>query len=262
MIMVDFVLKSAKHFWPATVSVLVLLLVWEVVARQGFIHISLFPPPSHVVEALQRLAESGELWRDIKASLVRAFCGLGIGSAVGVVVGLVTGRIRILDRFITPLVQLFRPLPPVAVIPLVIVWFGIGEASKVFSIAFAVFFPVWINTYLGAKQIPRTYLWSAETFNAHGFWLFLKVIFPGSLSFVVAGVRNGIAVAFIMVFVAELAGASAGIGYQISVSHLAYRVDRMIGSLVVLGLCGACADLLFTKSLWFAFPWLKLGAQK
>jgi len=253
---------AMKQIIRASLSIIAFLVVWEIIARIGFIHISLFPPPTRVAVAFLEMAQSGELLRDVQASLWRAFVGLALGSILGVVVGLVTGRIERINNYLSPIIQIFRPLPPVAIIPLVIVWFGIGETSKLFSIGFAVFFPVWVNTHIGAREIPKTYLWSAQTLRVRRFELFWRVIFPGALPFIVAGFRTGIAIAFVMVFVSELAGASAGIGYQISVSHLAYRVDRMIAALILLGLFGASADLILTRLLWAAFPWLKLLGQK
>jgi NitT/TauT family transport system permease protein len=212
--------------------------------------------------ALGEMARSGELTRDIRVSVWRAAVGWLLGSFAAVGVGLVTGRIEAVREFVAPIIQLFRPLPPVAIIPVIIVWFGIGEISKVFSIAFAVFFPVWINAHVGSQRIPNSFLWSARTLKVKRLTILWKVIFPGALPFIVAGFRTGIAIAFIMVFVSELAGASAGLGYQISVSHLAYRVDRMMGALVVLGLLGALADLVMTKLLDMTFPWLKFASQK
>lgn len=251
-----------KRAIRTAISIAVFLAAWEAVARAGFIHISLFPPPTKVAAAFGEMARSGELFRDIGASLWRALLGFGIGSAVGILVGLVTGRIEWLNNYASPLIQLFRPLPPVAIIPLVIVWFGIGEVSKVFSIAFAVFFPTWINAHIGARDIPQSFLWSARTLRVKGVHVLWKVIFPSALPFITAGLRTGVAMAFVMVFVSELAGASAGIGYQISVSHLAYRVDRMIAALVLLAVFGASADWLLTRALWSVFPWLKYPVQK
>lgn len=251
-----------KRIARARLSIFIFLTAWELIARTGFIHVSLFPPPTRVIQAFGEMFQSGELVRDIKASLWRAVLGLVAGSAIAISTGLVTGRVAAINNYLSPMIQLFRPLPPVAMIPLVIVWFGIGEVSKIVSISFAVFFPVWINTHIGAREIPRTFLWSAQTLGVKGISTLWKVIFPAALPFTLAGVRTGVAIAFIMVFVSELAGASAGIGYQISVSHLAYRVDRMMAALMLLGLCGAVADLMLTRLTWFVFPWLKLLGQK
>ncbi|HXJ96379.1 MAG TPA: ABC transporter permease [Terriglobia bacterium] len=254
--------QSLTRFLRMATSIVLFLVAWEIVSRLGLVHPSLFPPPSRVFLALIEMARTGELARDVRASLWRAALGFVFGGAAGIAIGLLTGRLKKVDNYLSPLIQLFRPLPPVAIIPLVIVWFGIGEVSKVFSIAFAVFFPVWINAHLGACEVPLTFLWSAQTLGVKNVRLLWKVIFPAALPFAVAGLRTGVSLAFIMVFVSELAGASAGIGYQISVSYLAYRVDRMMAALAVLGLFGAGADFLLTRLAWLAFPWLKLAAQR
>lgn len=253
---------SAKRLFPPTTSVVLFLTAWQLVSTAGFVHASLFPPPSAVARAFKEMALSGELVRDLQASIWRAVVGFALGSLCGISAGLTTGRLTIVNGYLAPLLQMFRPLPPVAIIPLVIVWFGIGETSKLFSIAFAVFFPVWMNSHLGARAIPSTFLWSARSLGVGGISAFWRVIFPASLPFIAAGLRTGIALAFIMVFVSELAGASAGIGYQISVSHLAYRVDRMIAALALLGLFGSLADVILTRALRLLFPWLRFLAQK
>jgi ABC-type nitrate/sulfonate/bicarbonate transport system permease component len=242
--------------------IFVLLVGWELTSRLGLVSAALFPPPSKVVVALFEMVRSGEMLRDMRASYVRLLLGLGGGAAAGVLLGLLTGRIKMAAELLNPLVQLFRPLPPVAIIPLVIVWFGIGETAKVFSIAFAVFFPVWLNTHLGAQQVPQRLLWSASTLTRSRLKIFWKVIFPASLPFILAGLRVGISVSFVMVFVAELMGASEGIGYQISTSHLAYRIDRMMAALAILGASGALADYLFSKGVEWRYPWLKFSRAK
>jgi ABC-type nitrate/sulfonate/bicarbonate transport system permease component len=251
-----------KRFIPGAASLLLFLVCWEALSRWGFVHISLFPPPSRVVAALIEMARSGELLRDLRVSLWRAVLGWGFGSVVGVAVGLMTGRMKAVRVVVAPIILLFRPLPPVAIIPLIIVWFGIGETSKVFSIAFAVFFSVWINAHLGSQTIPNSFVWSARTLKVGRFELLWRVILPAALPFIVAGLRSGIAMAFIMVFVSELAGASSGVGYQISISQLAYRVDRMMASLAVLALLGATADAGLTVVLTRMFPWLSYSSQK
>lgn len=251
-------MKSIRLVLP----VLIFLFTWELVSRSGLINTALFPPPSRVVLALTEMARSGELLDAMRASYVRLALGLIGGSLIGISLGLLTGRVKLIADAFSPLIQIFRPLPPVAIIPLVIVWFGIGEIAKVFSIGFAVFFPVWLNTHLGAQQVPQRLLWSAITLTTSRVKIFWRVIFPAAMPFIVAGLRNGIAVAFVMVFVSELAGASEGIGYQISTANLAYRIDRMIAALAVLGASGALADYLFTKGVVWKYPWLKFTQTK
>jgi ABC-type nitrate/sulfonate/bicarbonate transport system permease component len=175
---------------------------------------------------------------------------------------LVTGRMRAVADSVSPLIQMFRPLPPVAIVPLIIVWFGIGEMAKVLSIGFAVFFPIWLNTHVGAQHVSTKMIWSASTLTSSKLTMFQKVIFPASLPFIVTGLRQGISLAFVMVFVSELAGASEGIGYQIASTHLAYRIDRMIAALAVLGGSGAAADALFAFCMFWIFPWLRFSQLK
>ena len=256
------------------ISIVAFILVWELLARARFVAGSLFPPPSQVLLALGEMARShdrptaselpwlSDLVADVGVSLWRALQGWVFGSVAGVIVGLSTGRIEAAASYIAPIINLFRPLPPVAIIPVIITWFGIGELSKVFSIAFAVFFPVWINAHVGAQSIPQTYLWSARSLRVTRATTVWKVIFPGALPIIVAGLRTGTALAFVMVYVSELAGASSGIGYEISISHLAYRVDRMLAALAVLGALGATADYLLVRALHAFFPWLHHASQK
>lgn len=251
-----------KRFFQQSFSIILILVVWEIISRAEVVPIALFPPPTKVTQALVEMARSGELLRDIQSSLWRAAAGFTIGSVVGIAIGAVTGRISIVNNYLSPFIQLLRPLPPVAIIPIVILWFGIGELSKLFSISFAVFFPVWINTHAGVRDIPKTFIWSAKTLKIKGFAILWKVIFPTALPFIVVGLRTGISIAFIMVFVSELAGASSGIGYQIYVSQLAYRMDRMMAALILLGLLGAMADIGLIRCISRIFPWLKFLGQK
>lgn len=239
--------------------VLALFISWELISRGGFVDKVLFPAPSAVALALADMASSGELWRALTASSTRLIGGVALGVTVGIGIGLITGRNKVLSDILSPVITLFRPLPPVAIIPLIIVWLGIGEVAKIFSIGFAVFFPVWLNTHAGACQVPQKYLWSAATLTHSQAKVFTRIIFPAALPFVATGVRLGISVAFVMVFVAELAGASSGIGYVIATSNLSYRIDTMIAGLVVLGACGAMTDYLFVRVLHRTSPWLRLS---
>jgi NitT/TauT family transport system permease protein len=249
-------------FIRLAIPIFILLLVWELISRSGGVNVALFPPPTKVLLALWEMIRSGELFYDMRASYVRLLLGLLTGALAGVGLGLLTGRFKPIAEALTPLIQLFRPLPPVAIIPLVIVWFGIGEVAKVFSIGFAVFFPVWLNTHLGAGQVPQRLLWSASTLTTSRAKIFWRVVFPASLPFIVAGLRTGIAVAFVMVFVAELTGASEGIGYEISTAHLSYRIDKMMAALAVLGASGALGDYIFAKGALKKYPWLKFSRAK
>lgn len=236
--------------------ILGLLFLWEVIARMGYINPLLFPPPSIVIQALWGLLRSGVLLWDAAISLWRVLVGLGIGILLGVITGLLTGRMNAFDIVLSPIIHALRPLPPVAIIPLVIVWFGIDDAAKIFSIALATFFPVWLNAHNGARHIAKEYFWSAELLTSSPSIIFFYVVLPGAMPMVVTGIRSAISTSFIMVFVSELAGAHSGLGYRISITQLSYRVDQMIAALVILSLLSALCDALFTKGIAFLFPWL------
>lgn len=250
-------LHKVRSLLFRAIPIIVLLVAWEITSLYVVPNPSLFPPPSRVTAALLDWGRTGELWRDLQASALRLLVGFLAGGVAGMAVGLMTGRSRLADGVLGPVIQILRPLPPVAIIPLVIVWFGIGDGAKIFSTSFAVFFPTWINAHLGASRIPIEYLWSAQLLSRTRVGVLLRVIFPAALPAIVAGLRTSIAVAFVMVYVNELAGASSGIGYQISISHLAYRIDRMIAALAVLGAVGAFGDAAFAAIVQISFPWLK-----
>ena len=229
----------------------------ELLSSANFSNPALFPPPSQWASAFMELLSSGELAADVNASLGRLLAGLLMGSAIGVFAGLLTARNSFFNAIFSPVLNVLRSFPPVAIIPLVIVWLGIGEVSKIFSISFAVFFPVWISAHCGAQKVPENYLRAAKTLSCTGFSAFKKIVFPASLPFIVSGIRIGIGISFIMVFVSELAGASSGLGFQISISHAAYRIDKMIAALLVLGAFGALTDFAFTKSVNRLFSWVE-----
>ena len=251
------IIASCRKVLAKVLPIFLFLITWELVARMEIVNPSLFPPPSVVYSALIEWNHSGEFLRDVKESSWRMLLGFSMGSLAGILTGILTGRIKIINLLLNPIIQLFRPLPPVALIPLVIVWFGIGDISKIFSISFAVFFPIWINTHIGASSIPETYLWSARILSSSKLKIALRVLFPAALTYIIAGLRNAISLAFIMVYVTEIAGASSGLGYQISVSHLAYRIDKMVAALFTLGAVGALSDFLFTRLSNFIFPWIR-----
>jgi ABC-type nitrate/sulfonate/bicarbonate transport system permease component len=241
--------------------ILFFLIIWEIVSRLKVVNPLLFPAPSVIFSALIDWAVNGGMWDDVKASFWRMLAGFIIGGSIGISLGMLTARIKFLNLSLSPTIQLLRPLPPVAIIPIVIVWLGIGDTAKVFSISFAVFFPVWINTHIGASSVSRIYLWSSQTLCKSKLKKMLKVFIPATLPSIIAGLRTSISIAFIMVYVSEIAGASKGIGYQISVYHLAYRIDKMMAALLVLAVAGAVTDFLFTRIVRIVFPWTKFNGK-
>ncbi len=239
-------------------TVPIFLFCWEVISRSGLFNINLFPPPSTVLQAFITMLMSGELIRDILVSLQRVFVGFAIGSFLGIFLGILTGRIKLLERTLGQLIQLFRPIPAIAFVPLAIVWFGLGESSKYFLITWGVFFPMWMNTYLGVSNVDVTLIWAAKSLGATDRKILYEVVLPYAVPFIIAGARVGIAIAFICLVAAEMAGAFGGIGYRISASHLVFRVDKMMVGLAMLAILGAGADALFSKLAARIIPWYEV----
>ena len=231
------------------------IIVWQAIVLIGAFNKAMFPGPLEVFESLVSLALTGELVNQILPSFWRVLLGLAIGCTAGIFAGLVMGRNKAMDETASPLLNILRAFPPVALIPLMIVWFGITDASKIIAIALAVFFPVWISSLSGAKQIPSDYIRAAKLLTKSAKKRFLKIFLPATTPYIISGVRIGIAIGFIMVFVTELAGASSGLGYFIANAQITYRIDNLIAGLIVLGLSAAFTDYAFLLSTKRIFPW-------
>lgn len=228
-------------------SIALFFLVWELASRAQLLNPQFVPPPTRVFSEMFAMLASGLLLDDIAASVRRSLSGFVLGSLAGVLLGLVTGHIPWCRRLFEPIVQLFRPIPSIAFVPLATLWFGLGEAPKVFLIAYGAFFPVWLNTHVGVGTVDKNYLRAARCLGAGEHQIFSRIILPAALPFIVAGLRFGIGVSFIVLVAAEMTGASVGLGYRIEQSHLVFRADRMLVGLLTLGVLGAVADWVFHK---------------
>ena len=243
-----------RHFASISLSVAVLLAFWETAYRLGFDRSPFVPPPSTICRAFVEMVKTGELLSDVSVSLYRALGGFAVGSFLGAAVGILSGRLPIVDRTLGGLIRAFRSIPSIALVPLAIVWFGLGESGKIALVAWGVFFPVWINSHIGATRVATPVIWAARSLGASRFRLLFEIILPSALPFIVAGMRTGMAIAFVVLVAAEMAGAFGGLGYRIYVSHLVFRVDKMMVGIFVLGLLGAFTDLLFAAII-ARLPW-------
>lgn len=253
-----------QQVWLGGLGVLLFLLAWELAPRViPGVNIKMFPPPTHIVEVFADMTwGSGEIWPHLGASLLRALWGFLLGSAAGILVGIITGRWLALREISDPVLHGLRAIPAIAIVPLAIVWFGLGDLSKVMLIAWGTFFPVWINTFIGVRDIPQVYLRSAATLGTRPGAQLLQVALPAALPFIFAGLRQATAVAFVVLVAAELVGAEKGLGYLISFAHLVFRVDIMFVGLIYLGAIGFLVDQLFAWSLHRFFPWYGADAKR
>lgn len=237
-------------------GVLLFLGAWEMAPRlSSRLNVILFPPPSETLHALRELLDSGELVNGIAVSLRRALFGFVIGSGLGILIGLLTGQIRVLQYLTDPLLHGFRSIPAIALVPLSVLWFGIGETSKVALISWGAFYPVWLNTYTGVRNVPDALHRSAASLGAQPYQAMFLVVLPASLPFILVGLRQAVGIALIVLVAAELAGASSGVGYLIATSHQLFRVDIMFVGIATLGFLGFTVDRLFALAQTYFFPW-------
>lgn len=225
--------------------ILLLLVLWEVVAATGWLPAMSFPRMSAILQTLWSLIVSGELFRELKPSLVRVFGGYFIGAALGVLVGLLMGNFRVVYNLLEPVTEFLRPIPSPAYIPIVILFLGIDDEMKIFMIAFASFFPVLLNTYSGVRSVDPVQLQTARTFGVTGNRLLWKIILPASSPYIFTGLRISLAVALIVMVISEMVAASSGIGYFILGAQRSFKIREMFAGVITLALVGYALNRAF-----------------
>jgi sulfonate transport system permease protein len=196
------------------------------------------PSPWVVLGALLELAGKGQLWVHVAATLERVAVGFTAGAVLATALGLLAGQVRAVRNVVEPVVELLRPIPPLAMLPLFIVWVGIGEGSKVGFITYATFFPMFVTTVHGVGQIDGRLLRAAQSLGARPRQLFFRVILPAALPDVLTGLRLGVALSFFVIVISEFVGAEQGLGYLINDGRNFFLVPQMLGAAVLLGLLG------------------------
>ena len=219
-----------------------LVIVWELLARAGWLSPQVLPAPSKVVSTAIKLATTGSLLNDLGVSLLRAAAGFAIGGSVGFALGILVGFSRIAEAAIDRSVQMIRAIPFLAVLPLVIVWLGVGEAEKIFLVALGVTFPIYINTTLGIRQIDPKLIELGRIQGLSSFELIRRIVLPGALPSILTGVRYALATAWLALVVAETIGAQSGIGFLAMDAREFLRTDVIVLTIVIYALIGVAAD--------------------
>jgi sulfonate transport system permease protein len=215
---------------------------WQLLSFTGVIPARILPAPSEVVVAGWRLLGTGELPRNVWVSFCRAITGLAIGGSIGFVLGLANGLSRRSERVLDTTVQMIRNIPHLALIPLVILWFGIDETAKIFLVALGVFFPIYVNTQHGIRTIDPQLVEMARTYGMTPAELFRRVYLPGALPSIFVGLRYALGIMWLTLIVAETIAASAGIGYMAMQAREFLLVDVVVLSIVIYALLGKLAD--------------------
>jgi ABC-type nitrate/sulfonate/bicarbonate transport system permease component len=219
------------------------LALWWVLSTTVF-NPALVPTPGTVAVRAWDLVSTGTIWPDVYASLRRVYVGLFAGSVVGVLLGVFIGRIRTVERLVDPVLQLMRNLSPTAMIPIAIVWFGIGESSKYFLVFWGTVFFITVNTTAGVLNTPRTRVRAARCLGASEAVVFFQIVLPSAVPYISAGIRLGVASAFMTIVPAELLAAQRGIGALLQQASLLGQTDRMFVALAIIALMGFFSDRL------------------
>lgn len=244
--------KVSRARW---VSPVVLLALWEAGSRLGVIPRQTLAAPSAVLATLVGMIASGELPSNLLVSFGRVVTGLAIGVTGGIILALIAGLSRQGEAVVDPLVQIKRTIPVVALSPLFIVWFGIGETPKIGLIAFATIFPVYLNLYNGIRSVDVRLLDAARTFGLNQRELIFNVILPGALPSLLLGLRYAFSIAVIMLVIAEQINATAGLGFLINNARDFMRTDIIVVCLMVYAILGLGADFLLRQIERRALAW-------
>src|SRR6516225_5813091 len=220
------------------ISPIALLAIWQVLLMLGFGDRRFIPAPTDIAVRFWELATNGQLWVDTGATLYRVFAGYIIGAVPAIAIGLIMAMFKPVRIFFDPLIAALFPIPKVALMPLLLLAFGFGDASKIALVATAVFFPVIVNTYAGAANIDKIYWDVARNYGASRTVLFTRIVLFGALPMIFAGLRIALAVSFIVLVAAEFVATKAGIGYLIWNSWELLQVDVMFVGIVTIGILG------------------------
>ena len=225
--------------WVLPAAILVL---WQLSAQAGWLSTRVLPAPLAVWEATRQLAASGELWQHLRVSTGRAFSGFAVGAGLGLLLGLLTGSLRWAETAFDTTLQMLRNIPPLALIPLVILWFGIDESAKLFLVALGVFFPVYLNTFHGIRGVDQGLIEMARSYGVTGWRLYAQVILPGATASILVGLRFSLGLMWVLLIVAETLSAQAGIGYMTMNAREFLQTDVVLVGILLYALLGKLAD--------------------
>ncbi len=221
-----------------------IVILWQLLVQYKIITTTLLPSPLEVVDAAIRLSESGDLQTHVLISTQRALIGFIIGGVIGFILGLINGTVLFFERTIDTTVQMIRTIPHLALIPLVILWFGIGEDAKIFLVALGVMFPIYINTFNGIKNVDRKLIEMGNVYGLSRGKLFTNIILPGALPSILVGIRYALGVMWVSLIVAETIGTDAGIGFMATSAREFMQMDIIVLTIVLYAILGKLSDLI------------------
>ena len=240
--------KRGIGYWILYLALPILILIaWEGAALAGMIHSYSMPAPTEILQVVIEYIKNGQLWTNIQVSLIRVLEGFFLALVIAFVIGVNVAIFPKFDVFTDLVIQILRPIPPIAWIPLAILWFGIGQSSKIFIIFLGAFFPIFINTVDGIKNIDGKYFELCAVYETSKIELIKKIIIPGALPSITTGIRLGLGNAWVCVVAAEMIGATSGVGYMLSNGRSLSRPDIVILGMLIVGIFGKIMDDILKK---------------
>ncbi|HHY42327.1 MAG TPA: ABC transporter permease [Thermoanaerobacterales bacterium] len=239
----------------AFLSPSLLLVLWEIFSRLGVVDIRLFSSPIMIFKTMVPMLYSGELLYHTFISAQRIVLGFLAGAVPGVILGLSMGLFAPIRASLMPMVSATFPIPKLAIMPLILIVFGLGEASKIFTIAIGVFYLVLINTMAGVLNIDDIYLDVAKNFGASPFQFYTTVAFPGALPMIFAGFKLGMGTALLLIVAAELSAAKAGVGWLVWRAYDMFDIEKMFVALITLAFLGYIFSYLLEIAEKVVIPW-------
>jgi NitT/TauT family transport system permease protein len=237
------------------ISPIAFILIWEAIARYNLIDVRFWPAPSSIMDTFAKMFSSGEIFRHLRVSLLRIVLGFALGTIPALILGLAMGLFRWLRTILNPFVAFAYPIPKSSILPLIMLIFGLGEMTKIVTVALGVFFLVLINTIAGVRNINSIYLDAAKNFGAGYFDTLIHVALPGALPLIFAGLKLGLGTGLIMIVIAEMVGARDGLGYLVWESWQSFSVTRLYVGLFVIGLLGYLSNIMMEELERILVPW-------
>jgi sulfonate transport system permease protein len=219
-----------------------LLVFWQIASSLGLISDTVLPSPLKVAAAGWTVAKSGALFENVEVSFLRAMAGLIVGGGIGFAFGLANGVSKLSEHLTDSTLQMLRNIPHLSLIPLVILWFGIGEEAKLFLVALGVFFPIYLNTLHGIRTIDPQLLEMGKSYGMTNSMLFMRIILPGAMPSILVGLRFALGIMWLTLIVAETIAAQSGIGYMAMQAREFLQVDLVVFSILIYALLGKLAD--------------------
>lgn len=236
---------------------IIVIIAWQLVTQFGVVSTQLLPGPITVLKSFYQLVISGDLLYHLEGSLGRAIVGLIIGGGIGFLLGIANGLSKFSFQFTDTTLQMVRNVPNLALVPLVIIWFGIDEGAKIFLVAIGVMFPIYINTLHGIRNIDPGYIEMGRMYGLKGWGLFKEVLLPGALPSIFVGVRYSLGVMWMTLIVAETIATTRGVGYLATTAQQFMQSDVIIITIILYALFGKIADLIARWGEKKALRWHK-----